>query len=258
MIDIIKKELQRYFPKRLVSKLLQHYLQLKSNYLERKLEPGELNGAKFSEIVFRLIEYATDPNHQYTPLSQSLPKIDTLVQKFEKLPKSFNDSLRLHIPKAIKAIYGIRSKRGVGHTGDIDANMMDGTYVVSVCDWILAEIIRIYHKCEADKAQEIVDTLVKRSIPIIYDRGEIKTVLQKMNYRDATLTLLHYEGEKDVAIGMICKWIEHPNVTHFRNEILKPLHKDKMIYLNEKKRQCRILPPGVNYVEAVILPKTKK
>jgi len=255
MIKIVEAQFQKYFPKTLVSKLIYHYTKLKSNFIQNRLEPGELNGAKFAEVVFRLIQYATDPQHQYTPLRQSLPSVDNLVTQFQQLPKTFDDSLRLHIPRALRAIYGIRSKRGVGHTGEVDANLMDATLVMSVCDWVMAELIRLYHDCSADEAQNIVDRLVKRSVPIIYDRDGIKTLLKQMSYEDAALLFLHREGEKDISIGDLCKWVEYSNVTVFRRKFLRKLHTEKKIYLNENAKLCRILPPGLQYVEENILPK---
>lgn len=255
MIKTVEAQFDKYFPKTLVSKLTYHYANLKSSFTQNRLEPGELNGAKFAEIVFRLIQYATDPQHQYTPLKQSLPSVDTLVIQFQQLPKTFDDSLRLHIPRALRSIYGIRSKRGVGHTGEIDANLMDATLVMAVCDWVMAELIRLYHGCSADEAQDIVDRLVKRSIPTIYDRDGIKILLKQMSYEDAALLFLQYEGEKDIPIGDLCKWVRYPNVTIFRNRILRKLHTEKKIYLDEKAKLCRILPPGLQYVEENILPK---
>jgi len=255
MISIIEAQLQKYFPKILISKLSYHYAKLKSSFMQNTLEPGELNGAKFAEVVFRLIQYATDAQRQYTPLKQSLPSVDSLVIQFQQLPKTFDDSLRLHIPRALRAIYGIRSKRGVGHTGEVDANLMDATFVMAVCDWAMAELIRLYHDCSADEAQNIVYRLVKRSVPIIYDRDGIKILLKQISYEEATLLFLYYEGEKDVPLGDLCKWVTHPNVTNFRNRILRVLHKEKKIYVDEKARLCRILPPGLQYVEENILPK---
>lgn len=255
MINIVEAQLQKYFPKKLVSKLIYHYTSLKSHFMQNRLEPGELNGAKFAEVVFRLIQYATDPQHQYTSLKQSLPSLDTLVTLFQQLPKTFDDSLRLHIPRALRSIYGLRSKRGVGHTGEIDANLMDATVVMAVCDWVMAELIRLYHDCSADEAQNIVDRLVKRSIPVIYDRDGIKTLLKQMPYDEATLLFLHHEGEKDVPIGDLCKWVGYPNVTIFRDGILRKLHAEKKIYLDEKARLCRILPPGLQFVEENSLSK---
>jgi len=255
MIKIVEAQFQKHFPKALVSKLTYHYTKLKSNFIQNRLEPGELNGAKFAEVVFRLIQYITDPQHQYTPLKQSLPPVDTLVMQFQQLPRTFDDSLRLHIPRALRTIYGIRSKRGVGHTGEIDANLMDATLVIAVCDWVMAELIRLYHDCSVDEAQSTVNRLVKRSIPIIYDRDGIKTLLRQTSYEEATLLFLHYEGEKDVHLGDLCKCVTHPNVTNFRDRILRKLHEEKKLYLDEKARLCRILPPGLQYVEESILPR---
>ena len=255
MIKTIDAQFDKYFPKTLVSKLTYHYAKLKSSFMQNRLEPGELNGAKFAEIVFRLIQCATHPQHLYTPLKQSLPSVDALVTQFQQLPKTFDDSLRLHIPRALRSIYGIRSKRGVGHTGEIDANLMDATLVMAVCDWVMAELVRLYHDCSADEAQDIVDRLVKRSIPVIYDRDGIKTLLKQMPYDEATLLFLQHEGEDDVPIGDLCKWVGHTNVTVFRKSVLRKLHIEKKIYLNENAKICRILPPGLQYVEENISSK---
>ena len=258
MISTIEAQLQKHLPKTLISKLTHHYAKLKSSFTQNALEPGELNGAKFAEVVFRLIQYATDPQHHYTPLRQSLPPVDTLVAQFQQLPKTFDDSLRLHIPRSLMAIYGIRSKRGVGHTGEVDANLMDATLVMAVCDWVMAEFIRLYHDCSADEAQSIVDRLVKRSVPIIYDRDGIKTLLREMPYDEATLLFLYHEREKNVPVSDLCRWVEYTNVTIFRNSVLEKLHIEKKLYLDEKTRLCRILPPGLQYIEESILPKIKE
>jgi len=255
MIKIVEAQLQKYFPRTLVSKLMQHYTRMKSNFIQDRLEPGELNGAKFAEVVFRLIQYATDPQHHYTPLRQSLLRVDTLVIQFQNLPNTFDDSLRFHIPRALKSIYGIRSKRGVGHIGDVDANLMDATLVMAVCDWVMAELIRLYHHCSADEAQNIVDTLVKRSVSIIYDRDGVKTLLRQASHEDAALLFLQYEGEKDIPIGELCRWVGYTNVTTFRKRLLRKLHTEKKIYLNENAKLRRILPPGLQYVEENVLPK---
>jgi len=255
MIQLIEAQLRKNFPQELVAKLTFHYVELKSAFIHKRLDVGELNGGKFAEIVFRLIQYATDPKQTYTPIAQSLPSVDSLVTKFENLPNTFDDSLRLHIPRALKVIYGFRNKRGVGHAGDINPSLMDGTLVMAVCDWVLAELIRLYHVCSADDAQSIVDKLVRRTVPAVYDSDGIKTLLRQTTYGDAALVLLHNEGEKDVPLDDLCKWMECPNMTYFRNRVLPGLHREKKVYPNKEKGVCRILPPGSQYVEQVILPR---
>ena len=37
---------------------------------------------------------------------------------------------------------------------------MDATLVISILDWVLAELVRMYHKVSADEAQKIIDGLV--------------------------------------------------------------------------------------------------
>jgi len=220
VIEVIRTQLERQFPKPLVSRLIRHYGTVKSNYLHRHLEPRELNCAKFAEVVFRMIQYETDPTHYYTPLSQSLPSVDTLITQFQNLSPHFDDSLRLHIPRVLKSVYGVRNKRGVGHTGIIDANLMDATLLVSVCDWVMAELVRLYHDCLPDEAQQIVDSLVKRSVPIVYDKDGVKTLLKEIPYDEGTLLLLYNEGEKDVPLSDLFKWVGHTNITNFRRRIL--------------------------------------
>ena len=46
--------------------------EIKHNYALRKFEPSELNGAKFCEIVYRVLEWKTDSNKLYTPLGTSI------------------------------------------------------------------------------------------------------------------------------------------------------------------------------------------
>ena len=58
-------------------------------------------------------------------------------------------------------VYDVRNNRDVAHLGaDIDPNLMDATLVISILDWVLAELVRMYHKVSADEAQKIIDGLV--------------------------------------------------------------------------------------------------
>jgi hypothetical protein len=83
---------------------------------------------------------------------------------------NYSDSIRLHIPRAIRVVYDIRNKRDAAHLADdIDPNLQDATLVISNLDWILAEFIRLYHNVSADEAQKIIEGLVARKVPVIED-----------------------------------------------------------------------------------------
>src|SRR5438552_2459466 len=130
-------------PKVILTRLEKTYNEIKKNFREGRYEPSELNGAKFCEAVYRLLDWYT--TNSYLPFGTKIREFSQAVKKFEGM-SNFPDSIRFHIPKILDALYGIRNKRGVSHTGgDVDPNHMDALFVLSACDWVMAELIRILH-----------------------------------------------------------------------------------------------------------------
>lgn len=73
----------------------------------------------------------------------------------------------------------MRGKRGIGHVGgDVEANEIDATTVVRLCDWIICELIRIYHQMSLEEAQALVYTISERNIPDIWEVAGKKRVLR--------------------------------------------------------------------------------
>src|SRR6266851_1018203 len=95
-----------------------------------------------------------------TPRSRASQQISLGVQNARTnihVPRSF----QILIPRLLPALYEVRNNRGVGHIGgDVDPNHMDATFVISSCNWVMAELVRVYHDLSTNEAQEIVDTLV--------------------------------------------------------------------------------------------------
>src|SRR5262245_39391969 len=119
-------------PKTLRDELLESYHQITSNYFERRWEPAELNGGKFCEVVYTIINGALTGSF---PANASKP--DRMVDACRALeqrpadPNRVGDrSLRVLIPRLLPVLYEVRNNRGVGHVGgDVDANHMDAEVV---------------------------------------------------------------------------------------------------------------------------------
>jgi len=47
----------------------------------------------------------------------------------------------------------------------------------------------------------------------------------------------------------LLRWVEHSNPSVFRKQILKSMHKNRLIEFNEAVGQVRISPTGIAYVE---------
>ena len=83
-------------PKRLSGPLVVHYKKIKKNFIDGDYEPAELNGAKFCEVVFRVLQWYISPNHTYTPLGSSIRNFGQSTRRFEN-ETNFCDSIRFHI-----------------------------------------------------------------------------------------------------------------------------------------------------------------
>jgi hypothetical protein len=236
--------------------LFQSYHEIATNFAEHRWEPSELNGGKFCEIVYTVVEGVLNGKF---PSKPSKPKnFLKACQDLEQTPASSSrvgdHSLRILIPRVLPALYDIRSNRGVGHAGaDVDPNFMDATAVYGMASWTLAELIRIFHAVSTKEAQETVDALVERKIGLVWEVEQIKRVLDPaMNKDDQTLVLL-YSKPAWVAEEDLIVWVEYSNKTNFRNQILRVLHKKRLIEYDEKMRRVHITPLGSNRVEQEIL-----
>ena len=85
----------------------------------------------------------------------------------------------LSFHRALLFLYTMRNKRGIGHVGgDVDANGIDVATMTKTADWIVCELIRIYHGLSLEEAQDIVDGISIRQLPTIWEVAGKKRVLK--------------------------------------------------------------------------------
>lgn len=207
MRKLIEGELTKQLDPTLVRELLDAHAEVKRNFYLGGLRLAEVEGGRFCEAAFRLLEQNAFGSH--SPLGIQLDT-EKLIGKLKNLaPGSRPDAVRLHIPRALRLVYDIRNKRDAAHLADgIDPNLQDGTLVVSTVDWVLAEFIRLYHSVSADDAKAIVDDIVTRAAPIIQDfGGALKVLKPGLGASDHCLVLLYQCGEKSATIEQLRDWV---------------------------------------------------
>jgi hypothetical protein len=249
------------FPLELRGELLRSYEQIVSNYIERRWEPSELNGGKFCEVVYSIIHGAIGGSF---PARANKPAdMVAACRTLEKNPPSAarvgDRSLRILIPRTLLALYEIRNNRGVGHIGgDVNANHMDAEAVLSMASWTMAELVRIFHGVSTAEAQEIVDALVERRSPTIWEVEGVKRVLSPSHpVKDQVLLLLHHTAGWVSTVDLF-KWVEYSNSSMFRSHVLQPLHKSRLIEHDTIRGRARISPSGSLRVETELLGTAKK
>lgn len=239
----------------LADELLDEFDEISKRFSLGDYRPTELSGGRFGESAFRICQYACTGS--YTPLNKKLPRIDKLVSQLENTPvTSADDTFRIHIPRTLRLIYDLRSKRDVAHLRtDISPNFPDSSLVLTCAAWVVAEVVRIFHKCNSDTAQTIVDNLVVRRTPLIWEEAELVRVLDpSLPYANQVLIILHHFQPNWVENNKLFDSIGYSNVSVFR-ELLSNLHKKALIHDDGFK--CKILPPGNARVEEILKKQRK-
>jgi hypothetical protein len=226
------------------------------NFAEHRWEPAELNGGKFCEIVYTIVEGAVSGKFATKPAKPS--RMVDACRALEGAPANAarpgDRSLRVLIPRILPVLYEIRNSRGVGHTGgEVDPNFQDAVAVYQMASWIMAELVRIFHQVSTDEAQKTVDGLVQRKHPLIWQQDGIRRVMDpNLSKSDQSLLLLYSSGgwmnEKELVAS-----VEYQNLTQYRNRVLTPLHQQRMIEYDTTLRRAHLTPLGSSDVENRLL-----
>jgi hypothetical protein len=241
-------------PATLRDELLTAYNQIVNNYREGRWEPSELNGGKLCEVTFTILNGYIQRRF---PARASKPRnMIQSCQALEQAATTIPRSVRVQIPRMLIALYEVRNNRGVGHVGgDVDPNRMDATCVFYMSKWVIAELVRIFHNVDTKTAEEAVEAIVERTLPVIWHvEGNMRVLDTRFTMKDKVLLLLYNNPQTPTDQDLI-QWVEHSNPSVFRRDILRPLHVDRLIEYNETTNLVHISPSGIRRVEIDILPR---
>ncbi len=229
--------------------LLEEYNSIVQNYLERRWTSSELSGGKFCEIVFSILDGHAKGTYSPTPFKPS-----NFVDACKKLENNSHAprSFQILIPRMLPALYEIRNNRNVGHVGgDVDSNHMDSLAVVSTSGWILGELIRVFHNVSVNEAQKTVDFITDRKIPLVWESGGVKRILNpSISLKDQILLLVGSQSSK-TKTNDLSDWTEYKDRAYFI-KTLRQLHKARFINLSNDEIEIEILPPGTHHIEKLV------
>lgn len=247
-IKIEESLLLSSIPEGLRTELFKSFNEIHRNFRERRWEPSELNGGKLCEVVYTILRGYVDGAF---PSNASKPRnmVDA-CRALEQASSSFSRPIRIQLPRMLISLYEIRNNRGVGHVGgDVDPNHMDAVAILYMSKWIIAELIRIFHDIDTRTAARSVDMIVDRTLPVVWQVGNKRRILKtNLSMKEKTLVLLYHMHEH-VSESDLVLWIEHSNPSVYRKDILRKLHRTKLIEYDESSRTAIISPSGIRHVE---------
>jgi hypothetical protein len=133
---------------------------------------------------------------------------------------------------------------------------MDAIFVLSSCNWIMAELVRVYHNLSTNEAQRVVETLVERRIPLIWEGENIRRVLDPdMSIRSQVLLLLSTTSAGKVCTADLLNWIGYENRSYFR-QLLRQMRGKRLLELSADEQYAQILPPGSAEATEIVRQRT--
>jgi hypothetical protein len=249
-------------PSKFRKRIIESYLEIKRRHREAtlgsSLDSAGLSAGKFCESVIRLLQQQL--TGASVPFGTNIANFPDACRQLITVDVSKGpESLRLLIPRALVFLNTMRGKRGIGHVGgDIEANSIDLATIVRMCDWVMCELIRVYHNLPIEDAQAVVDSLATKQVPDIWEVGGKKRVLRTgMNYKQKVLLLLYSQAESAALSEELFDWSEHSHMAHFRRDVLIPLHKSKFVEYDRTEEIVHLSPLGVSEVEKLLNDQTK-
>ena len=233
-------------PQQLVDAFLEAYVEAKRRYHLGDHRPQEIEGGRFSEAVFRVLQFLS--GQHVTPLGKTLPSVDRLLTSFEAATGQ-PDSIRLHIPRTLKLIYDIRNKRDAAHLGDgIDPNLQDATLVIANMDWATAELVRLHHTVSANDAQKIIEDMVTREVPAVQEIEGQPVILGDLKPRDQALLMLYRAGTQGTSLDEVASSLRIERKDHLRLRLTK-LDREKLVLAHPQNGRYYITAKGNRDVE---------
>lgn len=189
------KQALGHLPQGLRDELMQAYEEIVRNYREGRWKASELDAGWFCEIVFTILEGHLG-GESYRSKAHKPSRFNDACKKLENAPATYSDSARITIPRVLVGLYDVRNRRGVGHVGgEVDANHMDATFLLHSCQWVMAELVRMFHDTDVDSAAGTVDALVDRTLPVVWQVGQVRRLLDtSLSIKDSVLLLLYGEA----------------------------------------------------------------
>jgi hypothetical protein len=127
---------------------------------------------------------------------------------------------------------------------------------MTAIDWILCELVRIFHNLSLEEAQDLVDSVSTRQIPDIWDIAGRKRVLRTdLDFKDKTLLLLYSTVDQGALVEDLFVWTKYSNVHVFKRAVLDALDKDCLVDYDAATEFVTISPLGIKRVEQNIIKR---
>ena len=243
-------------PRSFRARVVSSYLSVKKAFQEKQSETCGLRAGKFCEVALRFIQHNLTGTH--APFGSKIANFEVECQRLEQTPRTAGpETLRIILPRALAFLYTLRNKRGIGHVGgDVEANEIDAATITRVADWCVCELIRVFHALPLEEAQSLLDAVAARQVPLVWAVAGRKRILRAdLDYASQTLLLLYADTSQAVSADDLVAWVEHSNPAVYRRDVLRRLHRLRLLEYDQDLGMVLLSPTGAKKAEDELLVK---
>ena len=239
------------FPAKHINSAVSHYAKAIEDYSKGDWEGCISKAGKFVEALLKTIGGHCGVSFE----TGRKFKADKLMNDLSQLPQgSFDDSLRLLIPRACRVVYDIASNRGARHDPDeVNPNSMDANVVMPLASWLLAEAIRYAQKGVVDPAgaELMVEFLTERRYSVVEKiEGRVYLHAAKKSAVDVALVVLAQHHPKRMSPADVVDAVKRNGFT--QNNANVALNRISQYLDFDDAGEIRLLSPGLRRAEEII------
>lgn len=216
----LEELLAQFLPSELASDLAANYLEMCKDLLAGSV--GQTTPGKFVEGFVQTLQFLESGTYEHSP------KVDAYLVSLQSRASPVGDGLRICGCRIARAMYSLRSKRGIAHKSSIDPNSYDLAFLVRASSWILSELLRNAAGVDMDQAGAVVDQLSLPPLRLVESFEDHRLVLAQLPIGKEILVLLNSYFPNRVKKPEILKSLSRCNPATVKRRLLE-LRKEKLI-----------------------------
>ena len=218
----------------LANDIVDHFLKIRQDLTTGILERA--SPGKFVETFVRCLQQISGGSYESNPNIDSY--LNTRVENDTALP----DGLRFTAGRIARSMYTMRNKRSIAHTGDVDPNGYDLTYLHHAASWIMAELVRSASGVTMAEAGALIQLLHAPVGTLVEEIDGERIVHAHVSTRVEMLIFLHSHYPERVSMADIKQTLSRRSASSIRGRI-SDLNSEKLIF-GDNNSGYRLTAPG--------------
>jgi hypothetical protein len=244
------------FPPKHINPAIAHYNRAIEDFAKSDWEDCTAKVGKFVEACLKALCTYTGTRFE----TGRKFRADALINGLSNLQHgTFDDPIRILLPRACRLAYDLASNRGARHDPDeVDPNSMDAHLAIQTASWILAEMLRYAQKGVLDhsEAEAAVAALIEKKIPSVQNvDGRVYLHSKKKSATDVALVVLHHHHPKRVAKSDLVEAVRRNGFTT-QNARVAVDRISRFVDYNHDD-DARLLAPGIQKAEEILKRATQ-